>query len=206
MSFASLGQVSTRRLVIDRTTYSYDGNGRELSIVNNLVLHRCSLAAVGIDDSLLDAETLAAAFGSHDELRPVTGGRPPYHFLVRLHGAVEQVLPIRVRGSHAGRHNASSIGVAVVGDTRRRPMTAGQARGLVGVLAALVPYAPVARIVGHTQLDGATSDPGKVCPGEHIQVPSIAAAVVRALPEGWRAWSRERVSAELALSGVREGA
>lgn len=160
--------------------------------VDLLVVHRISLANVGIDDDDLDGPKLANAFATNEELKPTTGGRVPYHLLIKPDGLIEQMLPLSIRGTHAKGYNWRSWGVACVGDFRQRPPAGPQTRALTKLLARLVVLTSDARIVGHTQLDGASADVNKICPGSYLLLPSIVKQVVEELPAAFRSYRDEQ--------------
>jgi N-acetyl-anhydromuramyl-L-alanine amidase AmpD len=159
----------------DRTTECYQGGAKPLLSPTLLVVHRISLAAIEVPDELLDGPTLARKFRTHFELRPVTGGLVPYHFLVRWDGLVEQLLPLEVCGAHAKEANAKSWAVAVVGTTAANE---AQQAGLLRVCRWLLGKRPL-EIVGHTDIEGASSDPDKRCPWPVVDVEGLRARVLK---------------------------
>lgn len=103
-----------------------------------------------------------------------TGGRDPYSLLVLADGSVDQLCEIGEVTPHAAQANIYALGIAMVGDMRARPPTPAQWQTCV-TLAALW-YAWGLESQGHTMLDGASSDPGKVCPGSHFGLPQLRTA------------------------------
>ena len=199
-------------MVIDRTATCYNGKSRELERkrLRYVIVHRISLEAVHIEDDELDAGLLCRAFADVGELAAVTGGQPPYHFLVRTNGQAEQCLPISARGAHCKGYNAESIAVAVVGDFTKRPPSSHQYQAVVRLCAALSVINRGLIIAGHTDLPGGSSDPDKVCPGELIPISVLIKAVTTTLIDGplghkWRTLSGDEINRELARGGINVG-
>ena len=63
----------------------------------------------------------------HDWHLPKKGwGGIGYHYLIRADGGIERGRPEHVRGVHASRANANSIGIALTGNLETAPPTAAQ--------------------------------------------------------------------------------
>ena len=154
-----------------------------------IVLHRISLARETVanphpvGDLDLDGPALAGRFRNTGL---GTGGRCPYHFLVRRGGDIDQMLSLSQRGAHDKNYNGRSVAIACAGDMREDALTGLQHAALVELLTRLVTGLGGPAIVGHTALPGASADPGKVCPGKRLAVLSLAAVVTKALPDDWR--------------------
>ena len=87
-----------------------------------------------------------------------------YHFIVRRNGAVEIGREVGVIGAHVEGHNATSVGVCLVGgiDAAGKPQdnfTPEQWAALDALVWKLTEQYPGAAIVGHRMLD-----PKKACP------------------------------------------
>lgn len=199
-------------VIVDKTQDCVTGKEQPLAYdrLTYIVIHRISLArrAKGnldpIPDSLLDAPALAQRFRDRDL---GTGGKPPYHFLVRQGGTIEQLLPLSLRGAHAVGYNNMSVGVAVVGDFRHQEPQVAQLTSLEALCAAMV---PVKRngllIVGHTQVPGSSHDETKICPGAYLNIPALVLKVRNRLQEqqpGWRAFSQDEARRHLVTKGIR---
>lgn len=86
-----------------------------------------------------------------------------YHFVVRRSGVVENGRPVQTAGAHAAGHNASSIGICLVGGVRRDAMTGKlvaepnytgpQWEALRRLVEQLMRSYPNAKVVGHRDLD-----------------------------------------------------
>ena len=161
--------------------------------VDMVVVHRLQLCTRTtanphpVPNDRLDADAMREAFE-----RPGmgTGGRVPYHALLKPDLVVEQLLPLVVQGSHASGYNWQSWGVAVVGNYDEIEMPDRVWRTLVDLLAVL---AVVPRNVqGHTELHGASLDPSKRCPGRFVSMDRLRAEVDGRLPTGSDAWDIRR--------------
>lgn len=165
--------------------YSERADGRDnlsRDAVRYLVLHRISLAnhdAAANPAPLVDAELDGPGLAHRFRNKGLgTGGKVPYHFLVRTDGAVDQLLPLSVRGSHAIGANSSSWAIAVVGE--HRVANVDQIESVIRLCAALVPLAPYgARIIGHDEIRGGSADARKVCPRPVVDPREIAGHVDR---------------------------
>jgi hypothetical protein len=170
-----------------------------------LVIHRTSLSKPGDDnpdpvsDLLLDGPRLALRFRN---TLLGTGGAVPYHFLVLIDGEVQQLLPLSVRGAHSKGYNHESIAVAVVGANleHQKPLDM-QLDSLVRLVAILRGINGGLRIVGHTDLPGASADPNKVCPGPYLAAADIDRMASSYLPTGLTG-SPAHVDFVLANAGV----
>jgi hypothetical protein len=151
-------------------------NSRNLRVdgVHYLVIHRVSLADFHIRDDDLDGPALARIFTNEDL---GTMNRVPYHLLFTRNGSIEQLVPFGIRGAHARKWNSSSWGLAVVGDfTKARP-TEPQWESLVWACRTLAPINGGLTIAGHTELNNASVDQDKVCPGAHLSLSKLTAEV-----------------------------
>ncbi len=141
-----------------------------------LMIHRQSLARqtdanpIPIPDDELDGPMLTGKFSA---VVFRTGGLTPYPVLILADGTIEQLLPLSIRGAHARIYNRISLAVGVVGNTDERPMTDKQYESLVWVCQRLTPINGGLRIVGHTDMPGATRDPSKRCPGRYLSIDSL---------------------------------
>jgi hypothetical protein len=200
-------------LILNRTAECRAPNQRfdGLAHIKYLVIHRSSLARGGPDnpnpipDDELDADNLARVYRENPEPPPDglgTGGWVPYHILISPMGRVEQTMPLACRGAHAKGYNSESIAVAVIGDPRKRPLPAPQMRALVRTCADLVPINRGLVIGGHTvSFQNASADPNKICPGEHLRIPELVAAVTEKLPPNWRRHTNDELLTQLRLGG-----
>jgi N-acetyl-anhydromuramyl-L-alanine amidase AmpD len=90
----------------------------------------------------------------------------PYHFVVRRLGMMEQALPLVTMAPHGWKWNRQTVSIAVPGDFRHQSPGDAQVAAII-VLCARIQDRLGRRltIVGHTDVDGATKDASKVCPG-----------------------------------------
>jgi len=178
-----------------------------------LVIHRLSLARRTpenpdpVPDHLLTGEDTIRAF---KDRRMGTGGRPPYHGLIRLdnEATLDQVLRLGVRGSHAGDtrpeplqrgYNWRTLAIAVAGNSDERPITPAQYARLVQVVTELLPLGR--ELVGHTDLPFASKDPDKRCPGRYLDLHPVLTAATFRLPMGWKDWELDQRRAHAAAAG-----
>jgi len=181
------------------------GKMMPLVAVRYLVIHRTSLDHYDaranpnpVDNIDLSGIQLAEAFANKGL---GTGGRIPYHFLVRADSKVEQMLPLTQRGAHAIGYNYRSIGIACVGDYRYQPPTPEVWDQLVRLVAALLPLNGGLMLAGHSDLQGATGDTGKVCPGKHLPIGELAEQVVGLLGKDWKSLPGDYVISSLTDAG-----
>jgi len=169
-----------------------------------IVVHRLSLARKTkenprpVPDHELRGEHVVRAFRNRDM---GTGQRTPYHALVCQDeaGTVEQLIPLSCRGAHAGDnrplnnregYNWRSLAVAVAGNADERNPTPPQYSSLARVCSEWLPLRPGGLfIVGHTDLEGASSDPNKRCPGQFLSVHALRRSAEWRLPPNWEEWS-----------------
>lgn len=154
---------------------------RHREAIAAVVVHRIEVS--GEDASYGDRPSeVARFFAEHPIGQAASGGRMPYPVLVTAAGGVCQLLPLLAQTPHAAAHNPTSLGIGVVGDFRRAPPPPPQWRALVGLAAAIVAglrCGPQA-LVAHDALPGASRQPDKVCPGPHLALPALRAAVADA--------------------------
>jgi hypothetical protein len=170
-----------------------------------LVIHRISLSekAPGnpnpIRDEDLTGEELIRRFRNAGL---GTGGRCPYHVLIRHDARVEQLLPLTVKGAHAPNYNWRSLGVAVAGRTDLFPILPEQWVQLVKVCIGLIGYWPDGlAIAGHTDLPGASDDPTKQCPGQYLIPRRLETRVLGWMPNGWGDWDEDQCLEWVRLHG-----
>lgn len=153
-----------------------DGRHRErgISRIKKLILHR---VGKDIPNNLSLGDTgpeIAKQFLFNPEVAKYTGGQNPYTFYIDPGvGKIWQALPIDEVGNHARRWNVPGLGIALIGDYRHEePSNAlwGAAKVLCGHLVEALGLTPW-DIQGHTESGpGATSTPGKQCPGAKFDV------------------------------------
>ena len=89
-----------------------------------------------------------------------------YHYLIRQNGAIERGRPEQMRGVHASRVNANSIGIALAGNFETRAMPDVQLVSLAWLIRSIRGRHPHWRdlpVVGHSGV-GATACPGRLFP------------------------------------------
>lgn len=142
---------------------------RDINRLRKVIVHR-------IEEELgEDAPALAKAFKDTTKFAAgsYTGGEMPYSFVLCKNGVWEQALQLGDVGPHAMRYNADGVGLAVIGDFRHQTPTAVQWIALVEFCTMLVGWmgVPVEQcLFGHDELEGATKDPNKECPGKLIDM------------------------------------
>lgn len=132
--------------------------------------HRISFANAPdpIPDAMLTGPLIAAQFRDTSEFAAgsYTGGEMPYPFVGRTDGTIDQCAEVGDGTQHAAAWNARALGVAWVGDFRHTYMTPEQR-------AACIPFSALwmawgARMHGHTELPGSSTNPDKQCPGQRF--------------------------------------
>jgi hypothetical protein len=178
---------------------------RPVSVVSSkgmVVVHRISLARKTtanpepIVDAELDGPELARRFRNKGL---GTGGRTPYTALARQDLALEQLLPLVVKGTHAIDHNWCSWSLAVAGNSDEEPIPEELYEVMLEALAvlAVVPR----KVSGHTELPGSSGDPNKRCPGRYVNMDHVRAEVEKRLPVGSDTWDLPRRLKYIARAG-----
>jgi len=186
--------------VIDKTPICFDGNGYKLAPANvtTVVIHRLSLAFKAeenpypISDDQLDGPAVANTFKNK---KMGTGGRCPYHFLIRkdLDATVEQMLPLGIMGTHAlSKWNQQSFAVAMAGNTDTRECNKKQYDRLVELCRVLCWVNGGLDLKGHDELVGGSKNPNKRCPGKYLPMNTLREKVLVCdyqpiNPDPWRA-------------------
>lgn len=154
---------------------------RNIDQIEGIAIHRIDPSlgetAAQIAHSFTDTSTKYSA-GSY------TGGVMPYTFVLpRTSSAqIEQALPIGDVSPHAKRWNLPYIGVACVGDFRFHEPTQWQWDAAQELCAFLVlHFGRDLKVYGHTELDGASADRNKSCPGIYFNMGRFRAALVYAI-------------------------
>jgi N-acetyl-anhydromuramyl-L-alanine amidase AmpD len=159
-----------------------DGHHRErdISRIKTLIIHR-----VGKDKkynlSLGDTgPEIAKQFLHNPAVAKYTGGENPYTFIIGKKGEIWQCLPIDEVGNHARRWNVPGCGIACIGDFRYESPTDDQLASLLKLCEVLIRAFGITPwdIDGHTDSGpGATSTPGKQCPGEKLDLDYVRVEV-----------------------------
>lgn len=92
-----------------------------------------------------------------------TCGRSPYPFLLRTNGEIDQTSEVGETTPHAAAWNVIATATAVAGDFRKHRPTPAQMDALIPFCALWISYG--LDLYGHTEAPGASSTPGKECPG-----------------------------------------
>lgn len=97
-----------------------------------------------------------------------------YHFVIRRGGLVEYGRPQSTVGAHVEGHNATSVGVCMVGGVNAAGQaednfTPAQKTSLSALLTELRTHYPAARIVGHRDLSPDRNHDGRVTPNEWMK-------------------------------------
>jgi len=142
---------------------------RSLSDLRYLMLHRIDPRQLHVEDT---AEAVARWFRVHERWTM------PYTFFIRRDGTIEQTRSLDEMSPHAYTQNRYALAVGLSGDFRHSGPTFEQEHSLHWLAPLLVQWLGL-EIVGHTDVEGATSDPDKVCPGWHLDVADIAETIRR---------------------------
>ena len=136
--------------------------------IKGLVVHR--------NEEAEDAVGLADAFRTRPDLKEITGGQAPYHFVITRTGRIEQALPLDAIGAHVRGHNKSTIGICCIGDFRKHKQTAEQAKALHELcLQLLTAYGlPLDAVKGHSEFPNVE----KSCPGKYLDVAELRKTLV----------------------------
>jgi len=140
---------------------------------------------------------IALRFIHDPKITKYTGGENPYTFYDEYDGTIAQALDLTDRGNHARRWNHSSVGVAVIGDMRKRPPTRAQYASLVELCADLscaldidplgeteLGQDVVPSLAGHSELPGGSADPDKQCPGQWLPMDKLRLDVSNKIQAG----------------------
>jgi hypothetical protein len=153
---------------------------RNPEVCEFLVLHR--------SDSGSTPELVAEFFSDPQHK---TGRRMPYHFLIDSQGVVSQCVPLSIVAPGAVKLNPAGIQIALDGDFRKKPPSVKQGLALVNLVAELLKWKPSLKVTGHTADDGATTTPGKICPGKHLVPANVRlAAAAQIDAERKERWAR----------------
>ena len=82
-----------------------------------------------------------------------------YHHVIRRSGQIEPGRPVDKAGAHAAGHNATSIGICLVGGKHGSNFTRQQMRTLDDLVQSLTALYPDAAVCGHNDLTSAKSCP-----------------------------------------------
>lgn len=142
--------------------------------IRGVVVHRIEVSQE--DASYADtAPEIARFFAEHPIGVAATGGAMPYPLIIDAYGEVTQTVPLRYVTPHARRYNASTVGVACLGDFRTQPPLPLQRAALLCICAALVEiFGLTAKdLHGHDELYGASHDANKECPGHLLPLAAL---------------------------------
>lgn len=164
----------------DLTSRYKDKIGPALEGVEKIVIHR-----VGVNDRYGikwddDPKAICDKFITDKDVGKYTGFKVPYHFIVNSHGMVGQCIPLSRQGSHAKSHNRNSIAIAAYGDFRTDEPSYVQ----VLTMRSLVEYLQIRfgvtadNVVGHSDLNGGSTDPLKECPGIYMDLRCVTSGCV----------------------------
>lgn len=99
-----------------------------------------------------------------------------YHFVIYLDGSVHTGRHVDEIGAHVVKHNATSLGICLIGTDKFTPQQWASLKTLVGQLKSDIKASAHrldARVMGHCQFDTAIEQ-GKTCP--NFDVPAYVAA------------------------------
>lgn len=171
VSWLASGQGGKLLKVWNRTKECDDGihRDRDLGKADRLIFHK-------IHESLgNDAPSISKSFRNKKKFAAgyYTNGEMPYAIVIPTNGNIELALEIGDWGPHAARWNAQGIGVAVIGDFTKHKPTEAQVKSSVELSTFFGMWFGGVNSFGHTELPGASSNPKKVCPGEHFPMDFI---------------------------------
>lgn len=155
-------------------------HSRALKDLDRVVVHR-------IDPELgADAPTIARSFRDRSTMYSAgmyTNGEMPYTFVICEDGAVDQALELSDAGPHARKWNTPGVGVALIGDFRDHMPKAAQWVSLVELTVELLRWLGQANrgVYGHDELPGASADPLKKCPGQHLDMETLRLEVQKTM-------------------------
>ena len=168
--------------------FADDGNHRALDVggITITAFHRLSFAkdkprdypdVTPIPDRELTAQAVAERFADKREYRAgaYTGGQMPYGLLVLPSGIMQQALPFSEYGPHARRWSFKAFALAVIGDFTKHAPTAEQWLSCIEIGALLQACGCAPR--GHTELEGASRDASKQCPGGFFDMLALRAEI-----------------------------
>lgn len=170
--------------IINRIAECDDGKHRErnLARLDRIIIHRIGSSvgrnAVEIARSFQNTEPFAA--GAY------TGGEMPYTFVIPEEGGIEQALALGDYGPHARKWNEQGIGVALIGDFRKKKPKTEQYKDAIQ-LCKFFGYwlrplnGNTQWIYGHSELKGASKTPNKKCPGDMLNMKQFRIDVDEAL-------------------------
>jgi hypothetical protein len=201
-------------MILNRIKECYDFADRvnKYEDIKAIVIHKTDLKNKTeanpnpIPDEMLTAIELCTRFKNAPEPHPKglgTGGRIPYHFLIRKNenATIEQMLPLCARGAHCIGYNWRSVGVAVVGDFEQHLLLENQWKNLVKLCSILAVVNGGLDIIGHTQ-SGGTWDANKKCPGKYLQTWTLEVEVSKLLPERYREFDIEQQKKFIEYFGI----
>jgi hypothetical protein len=95
----------------------------------------------------------------------------PYPIVIRTNGIVDQCCYLTDITPHAARWNLEGLGIALVGDFRRHPVSIAQKHSLIELCYRFL--AMGISLHGHSELKGGTLDVNKSCPGAYLNMDRI---------------------------------
>lgn len=156
--------------VIDRIgVHATAGSRRAVSDIDLIMVHR-----VGKNGGTWEVgRANAKGLSNFRPLMQATGGKFPYHFVIDPTGVIEQTQPITTVAPHAMSQSHRSVAVACFGDFRSHAPSRMQCYALAHLISNLIEILPDVRVVGHTDVPGATADESKRCPGDKMDLEEI---------------------------------
>lgn len=160
-------------MIVDRTAECAAGRvfkQRHPAAVKYIVVHRSGIGR--------DALTMALAYRYNKLYAPVTGGMPPYHYVIEPDGSTEQALGLDVIGAHCKGFNTASVGIACLGDFQKKPPTPAQWQATLQLCAILMSHFHLdpASVKGHDEFPGVRAY--KQCPGDMFSMPNLRKELV----------------------------
>ena len=172
---------------------------RDVGAIRGIMIHRCGVDLVGGFAIGYDALSICDAFTGRDPRWPtvakVTGRQNAYTFYIggntgpeHFDGKIWQALDIGEIGHHGRRFSASHLGIALIGDFRKRPPGEKQWDSAIDLCSDLCLYLGIlaSRVVGHGEVKhahGGEKAPGEpaACPGDFCVMDAMRSAIKDAM-------------------------
>ena len=146
---------------------------RDLSRCNKIIVHR-----IGPDLGIMTCTSMVdvAKWMKIHPQESHTGGEMPYTFgILPTDGTVEQCLELSDVGPHARRFSTEAVSIACLGDFRHMEPTLPQWTSLVTICIELCNWmgGGNAMLYGHDELQDASKDKNKKCPGRYLDMNTL---------------------------------
>lgn len=136
---------------------------RDYAKIKYIAIHRNEVGGTG--------PKLCELFRTVPEYRAITGGIPPYHYVIDRDGTTWQCLRDDEVGANVAGWNTPTIGVCLIGDFRTRSPTDAQYVSLYTLLKSLQEQHGPKIIQGHDEFPGVRKY--KECPGDLVNMTNV---------------------------------